>query len=162
MIDLVCRHKSGYWNAVSADQFGEQTAIRIGKGCLKEMTLSAELVSKWVNAFPITCTVSDQLDNIYSNKQPGEASQNLHKENMKYRRALDCKDRDLVLKEVNKYSHPLDDNRPHLYNPVSGQIASSAVNMADSIGNREKMQREFITCLTGGFYKYISIPIKTM
>ena len=39
-VDLVCRHHAGYWNAVSADQFGEQTAIRMGKGALKGMTLS--------------------------------------------------------------------------------------------------------------------------
>lgn len=30
-VDLVCRHHPGYWNAVSADQFGQQTAIKIGK-----------------------------------------------------------------------------------------------------------------------------------
>ena len=30
--DIVCRHHNGYWNTVSADQFGEQTAIKIGKG----------------------------------------------------------------------------------------------------------------------------------
>ena len=36
----------GYWNAVSADQFGGQTAIKIGKGALKGMTLSANLVSE--------------------------------------------------------------------------------------------------------------------
>ena len=29
---FVCRHHEGYWNAVSGDQFGEQTAIKIGKG----------------------------------------------------------------------------------------------------------------------------------
>ena len=34
-VDLVCRHHAGYWNAVSADQFGEQTTIRMGKGGLK-------------------------------------------------------------------------------------------------------------------------------
>ena len=32
---FVCRHHEGYWNAVSGDQFGEQTAIRMGKGALK-------------------------------------------------------------------------------------------------------------------------------
>ena len=64
-VDLVCRHQDGYWNAVSSDQFGEQTAIRIGKGGLKGMTLSADLVSEWIDAFPITCTVSDRLYGIY-------------------------------------------------------------------------------------------------
>ena len=47
--DLVCVHHYGYWNAVSLDQFDEQTAIRI-----KGMPLSADLVSEWINAFPIT------------------------------------------------------------------------------------------------------------
>ena len=32
---FVCRHHEGYWNAVSGDQFGEQTAIRMGKEALK-------------------------------------------------------------------------------------------------------------------------------
>ena len=27
----VCRHRSGTWNSVSADQFGEQTYIKKGK-----------------------------------------------------------------------------------------------------------------------------------
>lgn len=56
-VDLVCRHHPGYWNAVSADQFGDQTAIKIGKGGLKGMTLSAELVSEWIDAFPVTARV---------------------------------------------------------------------------------------------------------
>ena len=64
-VDIVCRHQDGYWNAVSSDQFGEQTAIRICKRALKGMPLSADLVSEWTNAFPITRTVSDRLDSIY-------------------------------------------------------------------------------------------------
>ena len=72
-VDLVCRHHPGYWNAVSADQFGEQTAIKIGKGGLKGMTLSAELVSEWIDAFPITTYVSDHLDGIYCDDKPGKS-----------------------------------------------------------------------------------------
>ena len=53
-VDIVCRHHAGYWNAVSADQFGEQTAIRICKGGLKGITLSADPVGEWIDAFPIT------------------------------------------------------------------------------------------------------------
>ena len=44
-VDLVCRV-----NAVSADQFGEQTSIKMGKGALKGMTLSPELVCEWIDA----------------------------------------------------------------------------------------------------------------
>ena len=80
MVDLLCRHHDGYWNAVSADQFGEHIAIRIGKGALKGMTLSADLVSEWIDAFPITVHVSDRLDYIYSDYTPGLTSQKQHKE----------------------------------------------------------------------------------
>ena len=69
-VNLVCWHHSGYWNAVSADQFGEQTAIKIGKGGLEGMTLSAELLSEWIDAFPITAHVSHHLDGIYCDDQP--------------------------------------------------------------------------------------------
>ena len=52
---FVCRHEAGSWNAVSADQFGEQTAIKIGKG-----DLSSTQIAKWNDSF------SDTLDHCYS------------------------------------------------------------------------------------------------
>ena len=162
MVDLVCRHHDGYWNAVSADQFGEQTAIRIGKGALKGMTLSADLVSEWIDAFPITVHVSDRLDYICSDYTPGLTSQKQHKEELKHRRTLDAHDRGLIHAEVEKYSHPLEDNRPYLYNPVTGQIASTDVNVADSIMIGEKMESNYIANLPDGFYNAISSQIKTM
>ena len=91
-VNLVCRHHSGYWNAVSADQFGEQTAIKIGKGGLKGMTLSAELVSEWIDAFPITAHVSHHLDVIYCDDQPEKSEWKYHKEELKHHRVLDAHD----------------------------------------------------------------------
>ena len=49
---FVCRHKAGNWNAVSADQFGEQTAIKIGKVGPKGITLSSTQVAKSIGSFP--------------------------------------------------------------------------------------------------------------
>ena len=46
-------HNDEYWNTVSADQFGEKTAVKIGKVAFKSRILSAELVYEWINAFPI-------------------------------------------------------------------------------------------------------------
>ena len=46
---FVCRHRQGSWNAVSRDQFGEQTAIKIGKGGLKGITLDPEMVTEWIS-----------------------------------------------------------------------------------------------------------------
>ena len=78
------------------------------------------------------------------------------------RRALDAHDRDLIAVEVEKYSHPLEDNRPHLYNPVSGQVAVADINVADSIVIGDKMEREYIASLPNGFFNPFSSPIKTM
>ena len=58
---------------------------------------------------------------------------------MKYRRTLDSKDWVLVFAKEEKYPHLLEDNLPHRYNPVTGQIASTDVNVADSIIIVEKM-----------------------
>ena len=92
------------------------------------MTLSSDLVSEWINAFPITCTVSDKLNGIYPDPEPSSSTQKLHKEEMKYQRTLDSKDRDLILAVVDKYPRPLEDKKPHLYNPITGQIASRDLN----------------------------------
>ena len=51
---FVCRHKSGSWNAVSVNQFGEQTAMTIGKGGLNGITLSPKQVAEWIDSFPIS------------------------------------------------------------------------------------------------------------
>lgn len=132
-VDLVCRHSNGVWNAVSADQFGEQTAIRIGKGSLKGMTLSPELVSEWIDSFPITAHISDCMNHIYKDDIPKSTSMKPHKEELRHHRSLDTYDRNLIYTEVEKYSHPLDDDSPHLFNPITGQIANVKVNLIDSI-----------------------------
>ena len=62
---FVCRHQGGSWNGVSSDQFGEQTAIQIGKGGLKGITLAPEMVTEWIDSFPLTAYVSDTMDHIY-------------------------------------------------------------------------------------------------
>ena len=107
---FVCRHHERYWNAVSGDQFGEQTAIRMGKGALKGMTLSPELVCEWIDAFPITVHVTDQVDCVYSANAPCQFAQKQHKGEQRHRRVLDADDRALVDKEVAKHLHPLEHN----------------------------------------------------
>ena len=105
---FVCRHHEGYWNAVSGDQFGEQTAIRMGKGALKGTTLSPELVCEWIDAFPITVHVTDQVDCVYPANAPCQFAQKQHKEEQRHRRVLDADDRALVDKEVAMHPHPLE------------------------------------------------------
>ena len=61
------------------------------------MTLAPELVSEWIDAFPITAHVSDQLDGMYCcDDKPGKSERKFHKEELKHRRALDAHDRDLI------------------------------------------------------------------
>ena len=93
---------------------------------------------------------------------PSQCSQKQHKEELKPRRVLDAHDRSLINAVIEKYPHPLGDNRPYLYNPVSGQIASIEVNVTDSIAIRMKMESDYIASLPEGFYNTVSSPIKTM
>ena len=74
----------------------------------------------------------DRLDHIYCDSGATKSTQREHKEELKHHRALGTHDCDLIYAEVEKYPHPLENNRPFLYNPVSGQIASTDVNVADS------------------------------
>ena len=84
----VCRHNDGYWNSVSSDQFGEQTAIKTRKGGLKGMTSSPELVSEWIDSFPISAFLSDAMENLYSEQDCTSSMQVKHKEEGKKEKNL--------------------------------------------------------------------------
>ena len=107
-VDLVCQHYDGYWNAVSSDQFGEQTAIKIGKGSLKGMTLYAELVSEWIDSFPTTAHVSDRMDHIYADHIPCSTRKSLSTV-VFWMHMIGI----LIMPEVEKYPHPLEDDCPN-------------------------------------------------
>ena len=59
--DHVCRHRSGVWNSVFSDQFGEQTYIRYGKakGGLVGITLNPDQVAGWVLSYHIRSLPDD-------------------------------------------------------------------------------------------------------
>ena len=86
----------------------------MGKGALEGMTLSPEFVCEWIDAFPITVHVTNQVDCIYSAYAPWQVAQKQHKEEQRHRRVLDADDRDLIDKEVAKQPRPLEDKRSHL------------------------------------------------
>ena len=50
---------------VAGEQIGEQTAINTGKGGLKGMPLSPDLVTEWIGSFPIAVYLSDAMENWY-------------------------------------------------------------------------------------------------
>ena len=91
---FVCEHRQGGWNAVSSDQFGEQTAIKVGKGGFKEITLEQKTVTEWLIASPIVA---------YEEDQPHE-KEVLHNGEGLSRYRLDADNRRRVANELSKHS----------------------------------------------------------
>ena len=115
----------------------------------------------------MTVHVSDRVDYIYTANPPGQSTQKQHKEELPHRRIIDAADRCLIAVAVAKYPHPLEHQRPHLYNQVKGLIATSDVNVADSMVIGDKMESKYIASLpdkitTSLPYNSISSPINTM
>ena len=55
--------------------FGEKNATKTGKGGLRGMTLSPELVTEWIDSFPIAVYLTDAMEHMYF-----EEAQTKHKE----------------------------------------------------------------------------------
>ena len=158
----VCRHHDGYWNSVSSDQFGEQTAIKSEKGGLKGMTCSTELVQEWINAFPVMAYMSDTMVSLYSEEAASDIKTTKHKEEGSKRQKLDSDDLQKIVSELAKHSHPLIVDSPDLYNIVNGQIVPDEVNVVDAVSIGEQMAIVFKNSLPTGFHAKISSSVKTM
>ena len=100
-----------------------QTAIKMGKGGLKGITLSPEQLAEWIDSFPISAYVSDALDHCYSPDQANSSSETPHNEEGIKRRNVDTDDRRRISEELGKCSHPLETESDVLYNIVNGQVA---------------------------------------
>ena len=50
---------------------------------------------------------------------------------------MDAEDRSMIVAEVEKYPHLLEDSKIHLYNPVTDQVAPANVNVVNSFHWRE-------------------------
>ena len=130
---FVCRHQEGVWNAVLADQFGEQTYIRYGtsKGGLVGMTLSAEQFACRVRSFPLCQHVSHTFDIMCDPCPDDDVTTGVttkHKEEGIHRRELDTVDRNLVTREFNTHAHPLTDQSSDLVNIVNRKVADKCIN----------------------------------
>ncbi len=170
----VCRHKDGFFNAVWADQFGEQTYIRYGKakGGLVGMTLNADQVANWVLCNHICTTLSLAMDNMFGSVRDDEFNHKTlnHKEEGTSRRQLDCVDRNKLREEFALYPHPLqieelqnENQTPsHLSNIVNGCTADDRVNVSNAVAIGDQMSNTFINSLPGGFYNVIHRGVVTM
>ena len=156
---FVCWHKACSWNAVSADQFGEQTAITIGKGGLNGITLSSKQVAERIDSFPISAYVSDPLDHCYSPELSSSFSETPHKDEGVKRCKVDEDDRQRISTEPGKCSHPLDTESDVLYNVHNGQVAPTIVNVSDSLAFGGTMATAFQNSLPTGFHAKLSSPV---
>jgi hypothetical protein len=89
----VCWHYESVLNSVSSDQFREPTAIKISKGGMKGITLLPELTTEWVDSFPISAYLSDDMKNMYLSTVSTAITLAKQKEEDVKRKALDAKDR---------------------------------------------------------------------
>ena len=158
----VCHHKEGSWNAVSSDQFGEQTAIKMGKAGLTGMTLSTELVTEWINAFPIFAFLSDAMDVLYTEEALSLKVEAKHKGEGWKRRNLDADDHTMIAVELSKHSDLLNIDFIALYNIVNVQVAPDDDNVPDAMRIGEQMMSSFRKSLPEGFHGKTSSPVKTL
>ena len=77
----ICQHAAGVWNAISEEQFGEQTYIRYGKskGGLVGISLPADQVAGWVLSHHMCDTLALAMDEMFVNREYDERADK-HKE----------------------------------------------------------------------------------
>ena len=114
----ICRHTDG-GTAVPADQFGEQTYIRRGKGAsmLRGISTNVKQVAVWVGSFSVCAHLDLAIEAMYCHDDAGGKpfggtevdckTLNRHKEEGERRRKMDETDRNKIAVELQKHSHPL-------------------------------------------------------
>ena len=169
----VCRHSDG-GTAVPADQFGEQTYIRRGKGAggLRGISTNAEQVAVWVGSFSVWAYLDLAIEVMYWHEDAGEKPfggtkgeckmENKHKEEGERRWKMDETDRNKIAEELEKHSHPLNVKSTDLYNIVNGQVAPTKVNAQDALHTGSTQSEKFTALLPGAFHSKIEMKVKTM
>lgn len=161
----VCRHRDGSWNAVFADQFGEQTYIRYGKskGGLVGLTLSPEQVARWVLSNNICNTVSGAMDRMFDDVDDEyDVHNDIHKEEGSQRRKVDSQDREKIYQEIVAHGNPLQTDSEALVNIHNGCIADNRVNVHNALEIGTSMASKFEANLPGAFYDPLHKKVTTM
>ena len=164
--DHVCRHRSGVWNFVFSDKFGEQTYSRYGKAkCgLVGITLNPDHVAGWVLSYHICNTVSLAMDHMFDNEEDGEMGGphvKHHEEGLR-RRRLDADDRAKIKEELTQHTHPFKVVATSPMNIMNGHIGGSNVNVRDAAELGTEMLRSFYKDMPSGFYNSIRKRVTTM
>ncbi|CAL8361042.1 unnamed protein product [Merluccius merluccius] len=92
----------------------------------------------------------------------GEEEKNKHKEEGEARRRLDEADRRKIGAELEKYTHPINEQHPGVYNICNGQAAPDIVNVQDALAIGGEQSKQFSTSLCSDFHKTIKKKVKSM
>ena len=167
----VCRHSDG-GTAVPADQFGEHTYIKRGNGAggMKGISTNADQVAVWVSSFSVCAHLNIAIEQMYG--EPGDEEKpnggadgegkNKHKEEIEGRRKLDKADWRKIGTELDKYSHPLNEQHRGIYNICNGQVAPDTVNVQDALAIGSQQIKRFSASLSSAFHATIKKNVKSM
>jgi hypothetical protein len=138
---------------------------------MKGISTSADQVYVWVNSFGVCAHLDIAMEHMYDEageeQMPhggadGEDNKNKHKQEGEGRRRLDEADRRKIEVKLEKYSHPLNDQQPGVYNICNGQVASDTVNVQNALAIGGKQRINFSTSLSSEFHRTIKKKVKTM
>ena len=85
---------------------------------------------------------------------------NQHKEEGEGRRKLDEADRRKITVELEKYTHPLNEQHPGLFNICNGQVAPDTVNVQDALAIGSEQSKQFSASLSSNFHTSIKRKVK--
>ena len=142
---------------------------RKGSGDMKSISTSPEHVAVWVNSFSVCAHLDIAMEHMYNEageelKTHGEVDgeKNKHTEEGEGRRRLDEAERKKIAVELEKYSHPLNEQQPGVYNICNGQVAPDTVNVQNALAIGSEQSWQFSASLSSEFHKTIKKKVKTM
>ena len=124
----------------------------------------------WVNSFSVCAHLDIAMEHMYheageEQKPHGEVDgeeKNKRNDEGEGRRRLDEADRKKIAVELEKYSHPLNDQQPGVYNICNGQVAPDTVNVQNALAIGSEQSRQLSASLSSEFHKTIKKKVKTM
>ena len=137
---------------------------------MKGISTSAEQVAVWVNSFSVCAHLDIAIEHMYG--EPGNEEKpnggadgegkNTHKEEGEGRRKLDEADRQKIGTELDKYSHPINEQHPGIYNICNGQVAPDTVNVQDALAIGTEQSKQFSASLSSAFHATIKNNVTSM
>ena len=131
---------------------------------MKGISTNLEQVAFWIESLGVCSHISMAIDDMYTPDKETVSPHTKHKEEGGKRRELDEQDRQRILDELQKHSHPLTNHSSEsLYNINNGQVASgNDVNIQDAVKIGKEMHTAFLSSLPDGFHKPIKRMVNTM